>query len=109
MPSGYWACLEGKRGLGLDRVLALLPPAAENLLRAQENTPDTYTNLVGTFRIWCSELTNEEARGLERILDGAGVRSVKNVFGLAYGVGDIAYADATEFTLTVGPILPDQR
>jgi hypothetical protein len=109
VPSGYSVCLEGKRGLGLDRILALLPPAAEALLRAQENTPGTYTNLLGTFPIWCSELTNEEARALERILDAEGVSGTKNVFGLTYGVGDMAYADATDFTLTFNPILPDQR
>lgn len=108
VPSGYSVCLEGKRGLGLDRILALLPPTAEALLRAQENTPGTYTNLIGTFPIWCSDLTNEEARALERILDAAGVSGWKDVFGLTYGApwpGE----DATEFSLTFNPILPDQR
>jgi hypothetical protein len=109
VPSRYSVCLEGKRGLGLDRILALLPPAAEALLRAQENTPGTYTNLLGTFRYYCSELTNEEARALERILDRAGVSGTKDVFGLTYGARDIAYADATEFLLNFNPILPDRR
>lgn len=108
VPSGYWVCYEGGKGVGLSRVLALLPPAAENVLRAQENTPGTYTNLMGTFPYWCSELTNEEARALERILDAAGVSGWKDVFGLTYGAPGPG-ADATEFSLTFGPILPDQR
>ena len=96
------------RGLGLSRVLALLPPAAEALLRAQENTPGSYTILGGRFPIWCSELTNEEARALERILDAAGVNGWKDVFGLTYGAPGPG-EDAMEFSLTFNPILPDQR
>jgi len=108
VPSGYSVCYEGGKGVGLSRVLALLPPAAENVLRAQENTPGTYTNLIGTFNYWCSELTNKEASALERILDTAGVRGWKDVFGLTYGAPGPG-ADATEFSLTFNPILPDQR
>jgi hypothetical protein len=107
VPSGYSVCLEGKKGLGRDRILALLPPAAEALLRAQENTPGTYTNLLGTFRYYCSELTNEEARALERILDRAGVSGTKDVFGLTYGAPGPG-EDATEFSLTFNPILPER-
>ena len=78
------------------------------MLRAQENTRGTYTNLLGTFPIWCSELTNAEARALERVLDAAGVSGWKDVFGLTYGaLGPGEYA--TEFSLTFNPILPDQR
>jgi hypothetical protein len=108
VPSAYSVCLEGKKGLGLSRVLALLPPRAEDLLRTQENTPGTYTNLIGTFVVWCSHLTNDEARALERILDDAGLRGTKDVFGLAYGVPDIAYAGATEFSLGFNPMFPEQ-
>lgn len=108
VPSGYSVCLDGKRGLGLHRILALLPPAAAALLRAQENTPGTYTNLVGTFPIWCSDLTNEEARALEWTLDAAGVGGWKDVFGLTYGAPGPGEA-ATEFSLTFSPILPDRR
>jgi hypothetical protein len=107
VPSGYSVCYEGGKGIGLSRVLALLPPAAENMLRAQENTRGTYTNLVGTFPIWCSELTNEEARALERILDAAGVSGWKDVFGLTYGAPGPG-ADAMEFSLTFNPILPER-
>jgi hypothetical protein len=108
VPSGYSVCYQGKQGVGLSRVLALLPPAAEDLLRTQDRTQGEYTNLIGSFVYWCSDLTNEEARALERILDRAGVSGTKDVFGLAYGVPDIAYADATEFSLDFSPLLPHE-
>jgi hypothetical protein len=107
VPSGYSVCYEGNKGVGRPGILALLPPAAEDLLRTQEVTPNEYTNLLGTFVLWCSRLTNEEARTLERILDGAGVRSVKDVFGLSYGALDVHVAGETDFTLMLNPILPD--
>ena len=108
VPSAYSVCVEGKQGIGLARVLALLPPSAEHLLGAQENTPDEYTNLVGTFHQWCSKLTNDEARALQQALDDAGVRGSKDVFGLAYGSSDPASFSPTEFSLGFNPILPDR-
>ncbi|MDH5280799.1 MAG: hypothetical protein OEW52_06565 [Thermoleophilia bacterium] len=121
VPSTYDVCLEGIKGLGLSRVLASLPPQAENLLRAQENTPWTYTNLAGTHVAWCSQLTNDEARALERVLEAAGlglrptkdvfghVVPTKSVFGRHFGVFDMAYhTDPTEFSLDFNPTLPDQ-
>jgi hypothetical protein len=107
VPSGYSVCYEGGKGVGLPRLLALLPPAAGELLRAQENKPMPYTNLVGTFPSWCSELTTQEARKLERILDGAGVRGWKDVFGLTYGAPGPG-PDATEFSLIFNPNLPEE-
>jgi hypothetical protein len=107
VPSGYSVCLQGKKGLGLSRVLALLPESAGDLLRAQENTRETNTNRAGTFVSWCSDLTNDEARALERRLDEAGVRGSKDVFGLAYGPFDMAYGDATDFSLSFNPMLPE--
>ena len=108
VPSGYSVCYEGGKGVGLSGVLAMLPPAAGDLLRAQENKPMPYTNLAGTFPSWCSELTTEEARKLERILDGAGVKSVKDVFGLSYGAPG-PQAAATEFSLIFNPNLPEEE
>ena len=108
VPSSYSVCYEGGKGVGLPRVLALLPRAAGDLLRAQENKPMPYTNLAGTFPSWCSELTTEEARKLERILDGAGVKSVKDVFGLSYGAPG-PQAAATEFSLIFNPNLPEEE
>jgi hypothetical protein len=66
------------------------------------------TNLLGTFVSWCSELTNEEARALRRILDGAGIRGRETVFGLEYGPPDFAYLGQTEFILGFSPNLPDR-
>lgn len=109
VPSAYSVCLEGQKGLELSRVLALLPPRAEGLLREHESTPVKYTNLVGTFVSWCSRLTNDEARALERILDDAGVRGTKDTYGLAYGSRDMAFAAETDFLLAVNPLLPDAR
>ncbi len=108
VPSGYSVCYEGGKGVGLHGVLALLPPAAGDLLRTQENKPMPYTNLAGTFPLWCSELTTQEARKLERILDGAGVRGWKDVFGLTYGSPGPG-PDATEFSLSFNPNLPDEE
>jgi hypothetical protein len=110
VPSAYSVCLEGKKGLGLSRVLGLLPERAEKVLRAQELAPSHYTNLIGTFVVWCSHLTNEEARALERILDDAGVRVTRDVFGLAYRSGpfDPAYFGAKDFSIGFSPLLPDQ-
>jgi hypothetical protein len=110
VPSGYLVCIQGKQGLGLAGVLALLPPSAADLLRTQENTPDEYTNLVGTFRLWCSDLTNDEARALERALDDAGVPVSKDrdgtYLGERYGSFDPAEFSADEFTLSFYPNLP---
>jgi hypothetical protein len=93
-------------GLGLSRVLTLLPAGAANLLRHQENALQQYTNRAGTFRIWCSKLSTDEARSLERILDDAGVRGTKDEYGLAYGPLDPAYFKATDFSLTFNPLYP---
>ena len=84
MPSGYSVCYEGGKGVGLPRLLALLPPAAGDLLRAQENKPMPYTNLAGTFSSWCSELTTEESASSNGS-STVRVNSVKDVFGLSYG------------------------
>ena len=100
---------QGEHGVGRSRVLGLLPPPAEDLLRGLEQTPGTYTNLLGTFRFWCSELTNGQARTLERILDRAGVSGTKDLFGLRYGPADMADPDATGVSLTVEPDLPGRR
>lgn len=108
VPSSYSVCYEGGKGVGLPGVLALLPPAAGDLLRAQENKPMPYTNLAGTFPNWCSELTTQEARELERILDEAGVRGRKDVFGLAYGSPGLG-PDATEFSLAFNPNRPEEE
>jgi hypothetical protein len=108
VPSAYSVCFQGQRGLGLSRVLALLPERAEDMLRAQELVPNSSTNHIGTFVAWCARLRNEEARALERILDEAGVRGHESEFGLEYGAFDPAYFSAEDFGIGFWPILPDQ-
>jgi hypothetical protein len=108
VPSEYSVCYEGKEGIGRTGILALLPPAAGDLLRTQEFTRGEYTNNLGTFVLWCSELTSEDARILERILDDAGLRGTKTVFGLSYGAVEIHDPGAVaDFSLMVNPKLPD--
>jgi len=105
VPSGYSVCYWGAQGVGLPRVLALLPPAAEDLLRAQDRTQGEYTNLIGSFVYWCSDLANEEARSLARILDDAGLNGFGDVFGLTYGEVE---PGATEVSLEFAPLLPHE-
>jgi hypothetical protein len=106
VPSGYRVCIAGKRGLGLARVLALLPPDATKLLRHHENARQEYTNRAGTFHSWCSTLSTDEARSLERILDRAGLSGVRDEYGLAYGPVDQATFRATDVSLTFSPLFP---
>ena len=104
VPSGYSVCYFGAQGIGLSQVLALLPPAAGDLLRSQERTHREFT----TFAHWCSDLTNAEARALARILDDAGLNGHEDVFGLTYGVRERELAGATEFSLTFVPLVPHE-
>jgi hypothetical protein len=103
VPSGYSVCYQGEQGVGLSRVLASLPPSAEDLLRNQDRTRGEYTNLLGPFVYWCSDLTNEEARALARILDDAGLNGFEDVFGLRYGETGV-----TEVSLDFAPLLPHE-
>jgi hypothetical protein len=106
VPPGYSVCVQGKRGLGLAHVLALLPPTAANLLRHHENARQQYTNRAGTFQFWCSTLSTHEAHALERILDDAGIPGTKDEFGLAYGPFDPADFKATDYSVTFNPLSP---
>lgn len=101
VPSGYSVCYYGA-GVGLSQVLALLPQAAEDLLRSQ----DIRREQAPAFAYWCSDLTNEEARALARILDDSGLKGYEDVFGLTYGVREREPVGANEFVLTFGPLSP---
>jgi hypothetical protein len=102
VPSGYSVCFYGSQGVGLSQLLALFPSAAEEMLRLhgirREQAP--------AFAYWCSDLTNEEARALARILDDAGLEGYEDVFGLTYGVREREPVGAKEFALTFGPRSP---
>ena len=103
VPSGYSVVYQGEQpGVGLSRVLALLPPRARDLLRAQDRTEEKYTNPTGSFVYWRSDLTNEEARALARILDDAGLSGTRDEFGLRYG------GPGTEVSLGFDPLLPHE-
>ncbi len=107
VPSGYSVCYEPEQAVGLSRVLASLPPPAEDLLRTQGIKRGEYTNLLGTFVYWCSDLATEEARALAQILDDAGQDPHEDVFGLRYVIGQRG-PDATEVSLSFNPLLPHQ-
>ena len=108
VPSGYTVCYGGAVGVGLSRLFELLPPQAARLLRVQENTPQYFWDRPGTVAAWCSDLTNDEARALERILDDAGLNGVESLDGLGYGVRDVHLAGPTEFFVGFDSSLPDR-
>jgi hypothetical protein len=101
VPSAYSVCYYGA-GVGLSQVLALLPQAAEDLLRSQ----DIRREQAPAFAYWCSDLTNEEARVLARILDDSGLKGYEDVFGLTYGVREREPLGPKDFVLTFGPHPP---
>lgn len=110
VPSRYSVCYEAQRGLGLDRVLAVLPQPAEDLLRTWNRT---HSELTGqgpgaiSLDIWCSDVTTEEARALARIIEDSGVAQ-------PYGGPELQYAierrnpGPIDVTLGFWPLLPHQ-
>jgi hypothetical protein len=107
IPSRYSVCYEGQDGDDLSRVLASLPPRAEDLHRTQDITRSEYTNLLGSHVFWCSDMTTDEARAFAQILDGAGQERHEDVFGLRYGFAKRG-PDATEVSVRVAPLLPHE-
>jgi hypothetical protein len=75
VPSRFSVCYEGRDDpLPASRILASLPPAAEDLLRSVERTPvESGPSVDGEgTRDWvqyCSEVTTEEARALAEAFD----------------------------------------
>jgi hypothetical protein len=111
VPSGYSVCYHGAQSQGLSQeqelslALAPLPPAAADLLRTQDRT----RGQAPTFVYWCSNLTNEEARALARILDDAGLAGVADEFGLRYEhAGRRAAFLEFEVSLEFEPLLPHE-
>lgn len=103
VPWGYSVCYGAQRA-GRSQVLALLPLAAEELLRSR----DRRRNEGSTFVYWCSDLTNEEARKLSGILDAAGLVGHEDLFGLTYGAYGRELIRPKDFLLTFTPLFPDE-
>lgn len=106
--SRYSVCYEAtKQGIGVDRVLSSFPPPVEAVLRPLDRTNGDYG---ADFRVgpageyWCSTVTTEQARGLARHLDAAGVSSNGgDVFGLVYRTSD---REPVQTSISFEPLLP---
>jgi hypothetical protein len=79
VPSTYAVCYGGSppdRPIEPSRLLTLLPPAAEDLLRAKNRTQNEgLFGSPGNFHVvvsHCSDVTNEEAHMLAQVFDDAG-------------------------------------
>ena len=82
VPSRFAVCYEAaERGIGPSQILSVLPPSAEDLLRA--------TAIEGPQRMtYCSDVTVEQARTLAETFDAAGLerdeRSANSRLGYAF-------------------------
>jgi hypothetical protein len=116
VPSSFSVCYEGMDDpLPASRILASLPPAAEDLLRTADRIPVGSGPSVdgeGT-RDWvqyCSEVTTEEARALAEAFDedpGFEKDPVVEAYGLVYqtAIGPSGTSDPTIW-VAFEPILP---
>jgi hypothetical protein len=106
VPSSYAVCYSGSdRPLEASVILPLLPPSAEDLLRGKERTGYD----VGiSYRIFCSDVTTEEARALVQTLDDAGLalddRSIENRLGY---LAKAPSSFHTDVLIYLEPSLPD--
>ena len=82
VPRPFAVCYEAaERGIGPSQILSVLPPSAEDLLRA--------TAIEGPQRMtYCSDVTVEQARTLAETFDAAGLepdeRSANSRLGYAF-------------------------
>jgi hypothetical protein len=110
VPARYFLCLETGRQVDLDRVLASLPPAAEDTLRAWNlmYREDANPNPPDLRFLWCSDVTTEQARALAGVLEDAGIRDTGgDVFGLVF-VAEPRAADAVRVSISFEPLLPHE-
>ena len=91
VPSTYAVCYGGSppdQPIEPSRLLTLLPPAAEDLLRAKDTTRNEgLFGSPGDFRVvanHCSDVTNEEAHLLAQAFDDAGFERVTPGSRLGY-------------------------
>jgi hypothetical protein len=106
VPSGYAVCYSGnERPLEASVILPLLPPSVEGLLRGKDRTG---YDVGPSYRIFCSDVTTEEARALVRTLDDAGLapddRSIENRLGY---LAEAPSSLPTDVLIYLEPSLPD--
>jgi len=106
VPSTFAVCYSGdQRSLEASVILPLLPGSAEDLLRGKDRI--RYDAGPSDF-IFCSEVTTEEARALDEILDHAGLelddRSIANRLGYVSEAPSFLHTDVLIY---FEPYLPD--
>jgi len=106
VPSSYAVCYSGSdRPLAASVILPLLPPSAEDLLRDKDRTG---YDVGPSYRIFCSNVTTEEARAFVQTLDAAGLatddRSIANRLGYIAEARGSHHIDALIY---FEPYLPD--
>jgi hypothetical protein len=116
VPSRFSVCYEGMDDpLPASRILASLPPAAEDLLRSTDRTrlesgPSVDGEGTRDWVQYCSEVTTEEARALAEAFDddpGFEKDPVVEAYGLVYqtAIGPSGTLDPTVW-VAFEPILP---
>jgi len=111
VPSRFSVCYEGDPAIGLPRLLAQLPPRAEDLLRTKDRTKDEYGPFFpGTTSVtyWCSNLTPEEADALAMVLGRAGAEWIGGLPGAPTYSFDPPGRPVTTIHVDIGPFLPHE-
>jgi hypothetical protein len=103
--SHYAVCITPSlpKKMPLSRLLSLLPPRAAGLLRT--NSPTRSTNVLGAPPAYCSKLTTEEARELNKALSG-----LERESGSRGGIGPVyRVGGAGRTTIWLAPYFPNGR
>jgi hypothetical protein len=105
VPSRYSVCFRGiPNAIEPDRILGLLPVAAQNLLRSGDRTQEASVPANGN----CSRVTTDDARALAQILTDAGIGPDMLSMGqvwLRYRLEDLD-AGGNVVWISFGPVLP---
>jgi hypothetical protein len=112
VPSGYGACLDLRDAHGdridqpTDRLLAVLPASAADLLTSRPAAPNPFPPTPG----WnaCFALSTDDARRLDRALDDAGAERPEpdNQFHLQYQLDD-PLEEGAQLRIAFEPQFPD--
>ena len=106
VPTRYSVCFDTELGTGLDRVLASLPRAAEDLLRSWDRTHEvlpSFTGLGSRLEIWCSDVSTEEAREFAGTLEDAHLEQRDRGAEPGY----VSWGGGIEVSIGLSPKLPD--